>query len=339
MGRFFLFLQEMKNELRIVFMGTPAFAIPGLEILIQSGYDVAGVVTAPDKPAGRGQVIKFSPVKDFAIKQNLKILQPISLKSPEFITELKGLNANLFIVVAFRMLPEVVWKMPLLGTFNLHASLLPNYRGAAPINHAIINGEKETGVTTFFIDQKIDTGKIIFTEKLTIGDDETAGELHDRLMITGGNLVLKTVQAIGNGTCQPVSQDIIIDTNIQFKQAPKIFKEDCRIDWSCKSTEIYNLVRGLSPYPTAFSQLQSTGGETFFVKIFKLSPVSRPEPLINADNILPGAILTDNRNYLYVAGGDGNLSIEEMQIEGKRRMKVQEFLRGFVFDEGQWKFE
>jgi methionyl-tRNA formyltransferase len=329
----------MKNKLTIVFFGTPAFAIPSLDILIQSEYDVAGVVTSTDKPAGRGQTIRFSPVKDYALSHQLNILQPASLKSEDFINELRSLQANLFIVVAFRMLPEVVWKMPSLGTFNLHASLLPNYRGAAPINWAIINGETETGVTTFFIDQKIDTGKIIMSEKIAILANESAGELHDKLMVLGANLVLKTVQRIEQGNYQPVLQEEFIGINTQVRPAPKIFKEDCKINWSRNAIEVFNLIRGLSPYPAAFSDLKSVRNEKIVMKIFKATLISAPETFNITAELSPGTILTDSKNYVNVSCNDGFLSIMEIQIEGKRRMKIQDFLRGFHLDERQWKFD
>jgi methionyl-tRNA formyltransferase len=320
-------------------MGTPGFAVPTLDILVKSGYDIPAVITAPDKPKGRGQILSFSPVKEYALQHNLKILQPANLKDVGFISELKTLQSDLFIVVAFRMLPEVVWKMPALGTFNLHASLLPQYRGAAPINWAIINGETETGATTFYIDEKIDTGRVLHSEKLRIQYDETAGELHDRLMIAGANLVLKTVEGIENGSCKPVSQAKSISRSSNLKPAPKIFKEDCRIDWNRNVAEVFNLVRGLSPYPAAFSYLKSSGNEKLLIKIFKVKPKVIETTYTTERDLIPGSLLTDQRNYLDVACNDGLLSLEDIQIEGKRRMKTSEFLRGFHFENEEWRFD
>jgi methionyl-tRNA formyltransferase len=327
----------MKEEMKIVFMGTPGFAVPSLEILIANGFQVAAVVTVPDKPAGRGQVIKYSPVKDFALYHNLKLLQPSNLKDPGFIDELQTLQPDLMIVVAFRMLPQVIWKLPRLGTFNLHASLLPQYRGAAPINWAIINGEKETGITTFFINENIDTGKILFSEKTAIGDNETAGELHDRLMVEGAKLVLKTVQAIQNGNFNMMPQDHLVASQMKLKLAPKIFKEDCRIDWTQKVNDIHNFIRGLSPYPAAFTNLHSMLGESLVLKVFKAKPVQHSEAVSEKQkNLLQGNIITDSRSYLYVVCGDGLIALDEIQLEGKRRMLTVEFLRGFKIDES-WK--
>jgi methionyl-tRNA formyltransferase len=302
------------NPLRIIFMGTPEFAVPSLEILIQHQYTVVAVITAPDKPQGRGQKITFSPVKECAVKHSIPVLQPTNLKSPEFIEELKSYNANLQVVVAFRMLPEVVWAMPEYGTFNLHASLLPHYRGAAPINWAIINGEKETGVTTFFLKHEIDTGNIIFQEKEIIHDTDDPGSLYDRLMIRGGNLVLKTVQAIASGDypAQPQPESAAI------KHAPKIFKETCEINWNQPATKIINFIRGLSPYPAAWTILK---GKTF--KVYKSEKVEKT----NSDEDA-GTLDTDNKTYLYIKASDGWVSIRELQPEGKKRMTVQEFFRG-----------
>lgn len=287
------------NRLRIVYMGTPEFAVPSLDILVENGYDIAAVITAPDKPGGRGLQLQPSDVKVAAEKHGLKILQPTNLKSPEFIEELRSLNANLQIVVAFRMLPEVVWSMPSLGTFNLHASLLPQYRGAAPINWAIINGEKETGVTTFFLKHEIDTGSILFQEKEPILSTDDAGTLYERLMKKGAELVFKTVKVIENGQYEPKPQPNITD----LKHAPKIFRETCMIDWSKKSEEIVNFVRGLSPYPGAWSTIN---GKTY--KIFKVST---------------------RDSELKMKTADGFVSIEELQPEGKKRINAMDFLRGY----------
>ncbi|MBS1558779.1 MAG: methionyl-tRNA formyltransferase [Bacteroidetes bacterium] len=295
-------------------MGTPEFAVPSLEALIENKMDVAAVVTAPDKPQGRGQKLSASPVKECAVKHGLPVLQPTHLKAPEFIAELKSYHANLQIVVAFRMLPEVVWAMPSLGTFNLHASLLPQYRGAAPIHWAIINGEKETGVTTFFLKQEIDTGHIIFQEKETIYPDDDTGSLYNRLMMKGAKLVIKTVKAIEEGDYPSVPQK---ETTV-VKPAPKIFKETGEINWHQPSEVIRNFVRGLSPYPAAWSNLN---GKNF--KIYKVMPVSHASSTING-----GSLETDNKTFLHIKTQDGWVAILEFQPEGKKRMTVEEFFRG-----------
>lgn len=300
-------------SLRIVFMGTPEFAVPSLEVLIANGYSIVAVITAPDKPRGRGQEVTPSPVKVVALQHQIPVLQPTNLKSPEFLNELKSYNANLQVVVAFRMLPEAVWKMPSLGTFNLHASLLPQYRGAAPINWAIINGETETGVTTFFLQQEIDTGNIIFQEKETIYDTDDAGTLYERLRHKGAQLVLKTVQAIEAGNCPSQPQ---VNTG-PLKTAPKIFKETCRVNWNQPAVNVHNFVRGLSPYPAAWTVWNNKS-----YKIFKTSilPVN--------ENGKPGEYLTDNKTFLHVHTSKGMISILELQPEGKRRMTIEEFFRG-----------
>lgn len=296
-------------------MGTPEFAVPSLEILIENKVNVVAVITAPDKPQGRGQKLTPPPVKECAVKYGIPVLQPTNLKSPEFLEELKSYKANLQIVVAFRMLPEVVWSMPALGTFNLHGSLLPQYRGAAPINWAIINGEKETGVTTFFLKHEIDTGSIIFQEKETIQTDDTVGTVYERLMHKGAQLVLKTVKAIELGDYPSVPQPQGID----IKHAPKIFKETCEINWNQPSEKIRNFVRGLNPYPAAWTVLN---GKVF--KVFKLQ-----HTILNTQRVaLTGEVDTDNKNYLYIKTADGWISIEELQPEGKKRMTIQEFFRG-----------
>jgi len=294
-------------------MGTPEFAVPSLEILVEHKFNVVAVITAPDKPQGRGQKITFSPVKECALKHNIPVLQPTNLKSPQFVEELKSYKANLQVVVAFRMLPEVVWSMPALGSFNLHASLLPQYRGAAPINWAIINGEKETGVTTFFLKHEIDTGSIIYQEKEVIHENDDAGTLYHRLMNKGAHLVLKTVQAIeaGNYPSQPQP------AHTELKHAPKIFKETCQINWSQPAVHIHNFVRGLSPYPGAWTVLNDKP-----FKIFKT------DTLPNQLNAEAGQFLTDNKTYLYIQTSIGCLSILELQPEGKKRMKIDEFFRG-----------
>jgi methionyl-tRNA formyltransferase len=301
-------------DLRVIFMGTPEFAVPSLEILKQHHINVVAVITAPDKPQGRGQKITYSPVKECALKYNIPVLQPMNLKAPEFIEELKRYQANLQIVVAFRMLPEVVWSMPKFGTFNLHASLLPQYRGAAPINWAIINGEKETGVTTFFLKHDIDTGSIIFQEKEQIHPEDNVGTLYERLMNKGSALVLKTAQAIAAGSYPSLPQP----ENINIKHAPKIFKETCEINWNQSSEQIRNFVRGLSPYPGAWC---SFGGKTY--KIFAVSIAEKKDGLQK-----PGEFITDNKNYLNFKTMDGWIAMDELQPEGKRKMAIQEFFRG-----------
>jgi methionyl-tRNA formyltransferase len=303
------------KSLKIVFMGTPEFAVPMLDALFNSPHQIVGVITAPDKPAGRGMQLSESEVKKYAKEKNLKILQPEKLKNENFITELRSLNADLFVVVAFRMLPEVVWSMPPLGTINLHASLLPQYRGAAPINWAIINGEKETGVTTFFIQQEIDTGKIIFQEKIAIREDENVGELYDELMQLGANVLRKTVDGIAAGDYPQIPQAHITDV----KLAPKIFKETCKIDWSKTVEETYNFIRGLSPYPAAYTTLDG--------KVFKISKAEKKQ--VSNATIAPGKIESDGKTYLRFYCSDGYIAIKESQLEGKKKMGTEEFLRGY----------
>jgi methionyl-tRNA formyltransferase len=302
--------------MRIVFMGTPEFAVASLDELIQSGCEIVGVVTAPDKPAGRGQKVNESAVKQYAVAHGLKVLQPEKLKNEEFLKELKALNADLQVVVAFRMLPEVVWNMPPKGTINLHASLLPQYRGAAPINWVLINGEKESGVTTFFLKHEIDTGDILFTEKITLTGHETAGELHDRLMYKGAGLLVKTVKAVESGRYAENPQHGLAE-GVELKHAPKIFKEDCKIDWSQPAEKVYNLIRGLSPYPTAFTTLND-----------KILKVFGAEYELAETGEEPGEFLSDNRTFLKVATLDGFIILTDVQLEGKKRMGVLEFLRG-----------
>lgn len=303
-------------------MGTPDFAIPSLSILLEHGYDVAAVITAADKAAGRGRKVRMPAVKTFALQHGLPVLQPDRLKDPAFLSELEALRADLFIVVAFRMLPEAVWQMPPLGTFNLHASLLPQYRGAAPINRVIMNGENETGVTTFFLQHEIDTGQILLQDRVAIGENETAGELHDRLMDKGAQLVLQTVQAVEEGQAQGVAQDTLIHAELhagrRLNQAPKLFKEDCRINWNASLDEIHNLIRGLSPYPTAFTALNGKS-----LKIFGSKKEESPH------EIPPGRFISDDKSFLKVAVAGGFIHITELQLEGKRRMNVAEFLKGY----------
>jgi methionyl-tRNA formyltransferase len=302
-------------------MGTPEFAVPSLEILIANKFNVVAVITAPDKPQGRGQKLVPSPVKECALKYNVPVLQPTNLKSPEFIEELKSFQANLQVVVAFRMLPETVWSMPELGTFNLHASLLPQYRGAAPINWAIINGEKETGATTFFLKHEIDTGSIIFQEKELILDSDDVGSLYDRLMKKGAQLVLKTVRAIEKGNYPSLVQS----SDVEIKHAPKIFKETCEINWNQSGESVRNFVRGLSPYPSAWATLN---GKMFKILKCGLSTVHRQPLTVDSRQQTVGEVKTDDKTYLYIKTSDGWVSIEELQPEGKKKMTIQEFLRG-----------
>lgn len=317
--------------MKIVYFGTPEIASSQLEAIISAGYEVVAVVTVPDKPAGRGKKIQSSDVKLTALKYNLPILQPVSLKSPEFIEELSSYKADLFIVVAFRMLPEVVWSMPPMGTFNLHASLLPQYRGAAPINHAIINGEKETGLTTFLLDKEIDTGEIIMQEKVVIEDDETAGTLHDKLMYLGNKVVVETIKMIEEGKVHSQSQATIIERdNLQLKPAPKIFKEDCKIDWTKDAKSIYDFIRGLSPYPAAHTQFVSENNETLDIKIFEVALKENK----SEDKELY-KIKTDGKSYLDVVLGNNNISIKVIQQAGKKAMPIADFLRGTHLD-GNW---
>ncbi len=307
-------------------MGTPEFAVASLDILIQHNYNVVAVITVPDKPAGRGQQLQQSAVKKYALEKKLNILQPEKLKNETFLAELKALNADLQIVVAFRMLPEVVWNMPPKGTVNLHGSLLPQYRGAAPINWAIINGEKETGVTTFFLQHEIDTGKIIFRETITVGEIETAGDVHDKLMEIGASLILKTVQSIENNNFQETEQSKLIVNESELKHAPKIFKEDCKINWNKSVQEIYNFIRGLSPYPTAFTAFVLSDDKKHIVKIFKT------EKEIATHNFPISTVVSDSKTYIKIALADGFIKIIDLQLAGKKRMLVDEFLRGFKID-------
>jgi methionyl-tRNA formyltransferase len=302
--------------MRIVFMGTPQFAVASLDALITAGCDIVAVLTAPDKPAGRGQKLNESAVKQYALLNNIKVLQPEKLKSPEFLDELKSLHADLQVVVAFRMLPEVVWNMPPKGTINLHASLLPQYRGAAPINWVLINGEKESGVTTFFLKQEIDTGDILFTEKVTLTGHETAGELHDRLMNKGAGLLVKTVKGVESGRFNEHPQSQLLE-GAELKHAPKIFKEDCLIDWNQSAESIYNKIRGLSPVPTAYTHLNE-----------KMLKVYRAEYELTKTGQQPGSFLTDGKTYLKFAAADGFVSLTDVQLEGKKQMDIQQFLRG-----------
>ncbi len=306
-------------------MGTPDFAVPVLDAIVKEGFHVVGVITVPDKPAGRGKKLRASAIKEYAVAHNLHLLQPEKLRDETFLKELRTLKPDVQIVVAFRMLPKVVWSIPELGTFNLHASLLPQYRGAAPINHAVINGEKVTGVTTFFIDDKIDTGNIILQKTIPIDEQDDFKSLHDKMMIAGAELVLKTINLLLEGDFEPIDQQSKLGENELLKPAPRIFKEDCRIDWNKPVSEIYNFIRGLSPWPVAFTNLKDGSGKEYYVKIFKASPVKEK-------NIFhPGKVITDNKQYIKVYGLDGYLNIEELQMPGKKRMTTDSLLRGFSF--------
>jgi methionyl-tRNA formyltransferase len=318
-----------KEELRIVYMGTPDFAVESLKCLIEGGYNVVGVVTMPDKPIGRhGSVLQASPVKLYAVEKGLKVLQPAKLKDEAFIEELRSLNADLQIVVAFRMLPEVVWSMPPLGTFNLHASLLPQYRGAAPINWAVINGDTETGITTFFLQHEIDTGRVIQQVRVPISDTDNVGDVHDRLMELGGKLVVETVDNIIDDKIVAVEQDDMCAEGEVLRPAPKIFHETCRIDWCGKSMkQIYDFIRGLSPYPAAWTELVNAD-KMMSVKVFEAEKVPA-----DSSQYAVGAVLTDNKTEVKVAVAGGYIRIKTLQIAGKKRMKIEEFLRGYKFAE------
>lgn len=312
------------KDIRLVYMGTPDFAVGPLRRLVENGYKVVAVITSPDKPAGRGLKLQKSAVKKYAVEAGLPVLQPVKLKDPEFLEELRSYNPDLGIVIAFRMLPEVVWALPKLGTFNLHASLLPQYRGAAPINWAIINGETTTGVTTFMLNNEIDRGDIIGQSHVDILPEDNAGSLHDKLMAAGEILVLETVEAIGGGIARPVRQSQNMAQGEQIQDAPKIFKETCRINWSLPASGINNFIRGLSPHPTAWTELKNKkNGEVLPVKIYKVSIE------ISYLNAPVGEIITNNTNCLKVVCADGLVNTEELQVAGKKRMTVADFLRGF----------
>ncbi len=311
-----------KNALNIVFMGTPEFAVGTLKVLVENQYNIVGVVTAPDKPAGRGQKLHQSDVKKYALSKNLRLLQPTNLKDDDFLSELKSLEANVHIVVAFRMLPEVVWKMPAYGTFNLHASLLPDYRGAAPIHWAVINGEEKTGVTTFFIDEKIDTGAIILQKEVAIEADETVGKLHDKLQKAGSELVLETLKMIASGSVKTTVQPKVE----QPKTAYKLNKENCQIDWNLNVDQIYDKIRGLNPFPAAWTHLKSND-DMLMVKLFEVEKEKIPP----SESI---GTLVATKNDLKVAVKDGYIHIKEMQLPGKRKMDIKSLLNGFNFNEG-----
>jgi methionyl-tRNA formyltransferase len=304
------------DPIRIVFMGTPEFAVASLDAILQAGYNVVAVITAPDKPAGRGMQMQESAVKKFAREKDLQVLQPEKLKDPLFLESLRALKADLQVVVAFRMLPELVWNMPPMGTINLHGSLLPQYRGAAPINWAVINGEKETGVTTFLLQHVIDTGNILLQDRFPVGDDETAGEVHDRMKLIGARLLVKTIAGLGDGTLRGKPQADVQD----LKPAPKIFTETCQIDWHRPVREIHNLIRGLSPFPAAFTRLDGK-----LLKIFRSAPQYPAQaPLAEA-----GTVDTDKKTFLRFAAADGYILVKELQLEGKKKMLIEEFLKGY----------
>lgn len=311
------------KRLRIVYMGTPDFAVAPLRRLVEEGYNIVGVVTMPDKPAGRGLHMQASAVKRYAVEAGLPVYQPEKLKDPQFVETLRSLAPDLGIVIAFRMLPEIVWAMPHLGTFNLHASLLPQYRGAAPINWAIINGEKESGVTTFLLNHEIDKGAILCQQRVAIDEVDDAGTLHDKLMNAGTDLVIETIERIASGAIAPVDQQTIEPQVI--RDAPKIFKETCRIDWSASCDTVRNLVRGLSPYPAAWSELHKEGASPIGVKIFRVHAETCPADRLPA----PGTLVTDGRTFMKVACADGYLFLDELQLAGKKRMAVADLLRGF----------
>jgi methionyl-tRNA formyltransferase len=305
-------------------MGTPEFAVASLKALLEAGFNIVGVVTAPDKPAGRGQKIQESDVKKFAKERNLHILQPEKLKDSVFIEELRSLRADLQVVVAFRMLPEIIWSMPKYGTINLHASLLPHYRGAAPINWAIINGETETGVTTFIINKEIDTGRTILNAKVAIAANDNAGTLHDKLMETGAQLLVKTVESICVGNYKATEQHSLLKPGETIKLAPKIFKEDCKISWDKSIDEVYNFIRGLSPYPAAWSEFKHTSnGEILSFKVFDV------QKEISKHSYSEGELVTDSKKFLKIAVKGGFVSLQTLQLEGKKRLNIEEFLRGF----------
>ncbi len=312
--------------MRIVFMGTPQFAVASLKILVENTYNVVGVITSPDKPAGRGQQVQQSAVKEFALQHNLKVLQPTNLKDENFLQELKLLQPDLQIVVAFRMLPESVWNLPPLGTYNLHASLLPQYRGAAPINWAIINGEKETGITTFKLQHEIDTGNVLMQQKVVITDDMNAGQLHDILMQEGAKLMLQSVKKIEQGDIILTEQTKLL-ANQEAKHAPKIFKDTCKINWNDTLKNIYNLIRGLSPYPCAWTELHTKDGKQITFKIYQAKEEEAQH------NLSMGQIKTDNKTFFKIAVKTGFIDVSELQMAGKKKLFIAEFLKGFSFNE------
>lgn len=311
--------------MKIIFAGTPEFAVASLETIIKAGHEVVAVITAPDKPSGRGLKLQSSPVKTAALQHNIQVLQPANLKDENFLTLIRSINPEIMVVVAFRMMPHSLWSIPSKGTLNLHASLLPQYRGAAPVNWAIINGETETGLTTFFINDVIDTGEIILQHKMTIGADETAGELQDRMKTAGAKLIAETLHHIQTGSIKTTEQA----TNGNLKPAPKIFKQHCRIDWNQPALKVFNLIRGLSPYPAAFFKLANAEGNTMQVKVFRSKIITSPV----SD---PGTLKTDGKSFLYISCSDAWLSIEELQPQGKNRMSIIAWLNG-IRNVEEWK--
>ena len=320
-----------KKDLRIVYMGTPEFAVESLKRLVEGGYNVVAVITMPDKPMGRhGSVLQASPVKQYAVSQGLKVLQPEKLKDETFVEELRSLQADLQIVVAFRMLPEVVWNMPPMGTFNLHASLLPQYRGAAPINWAVMNGDTETGITTFFLKHEIDTGEVIQQVKVPIADTDNVEVVYDKLMMLGGDLVLETVDAILNGTVKSIPQEEMFASEAELRPAPKIFKETCRIDWNKGVKGVYDHVRGLSPYPAAWTELCAPEGTRQVLKVYETEKQFK-------EHALPvGTVDTDQKTYFRIAVKDGYVNLLSVQLAGKKRMNIGDFLRGYRHIEKSW---
>ncbi|MBO4771746.1 MAG: methionyl-tRNA formyltransferase [Bacteroidales bacterium] len=314
-----------KKDLRIIYMGTPDFAVAPLKALIDNAFNIVAVVTGADKPQGRGRKIVPTPVKEFAVEHDIPVLQPEKLKDPDFVEQLRSYKADLQIVVAFRMLPEIVWAMPKLGTFNLHAALLPQYRGAAPINWAVINGETMTGVTTFFIDKDIDTGRIMLQREVPILDADNCGTIHDKLMETGSELVVETVNRLIANDMKPIEQESLIKPGTTLKHAPKIFKEDCRLDFNKDATSIRNLVRGLSPYPAAFTTIKVKGKE-MSLKVFAA------DAEITEKHPVPGTLETDNKKFIKISCQNGWLYLTDVQLEGKKRMKIVEFLRGIILE-------
>ena len=314
------------KKLRIVYMGTPDFAVAPLRRLVEAGYHVVGVVTMPDKPAGRGLHLQQSAVKRYAVEVGLPVLQPEKLKDPQFVETFRALRPDLGIVIAFRMLPEIIWSMPELGTFNLHASLLPQYRGAAPINWAVINGDTETGITTFFLKHEIDTGEVIQQVRVPIADTDNVGIVHDKLMMLGGRLVVETVDAIIAGKVKPVPQEEMAVVG-ELRPAPKIFKDTCRIDWNMPVKRIYDFIRGLSPYPAAWTELVQPDGTVVVLKIFETEKMEQPH------RFSPGTLQTDGKTYIRISGTDGWISVRALQLPGKKRLKTDELLRGFKLTE------
>lgn len=316
-----------KKDLKIVFFGTPDFAVESLKRLVEGGYNVVGVVTMPDKPAGRGHHLLQSDVKKYAVDNGLHLMQPVKLKDENFVNELRSLNADLFIVIAFRMLPEVVWTMPPLGTFNLHASLLPKYRGAAPINWAVMNGDTVTGVTTFFLKHEIDTGDVIQQKSLPIHRKDNVETIHDGLMMMGADMVIETVDAIISGSVKPIPQSDLLAADEEPTPAPKIFKETCKIDWKWNAERVYNHVRGLSPYPAAWTEIKDGVGKVHSIKIFATN-----EPDSLSEKLIPGSIVSDGKR-MWIACDDAKIEILSLQVAGKRRMPTADFLRGFNIED------